>query len=94
MDNLIFFSIQRDDLKELVRETFKEELEIYKVKETADRLLSPEEACKVFNPAITKMTLRKWSADGLIPFKKLGSRVFYRHGDLISAGKSLKKYKR
>ena len=75
---------------EIVIQKFKE----LQGAEIADRLYSPEQACKTFHPAISKQTLKKWSDDGLIQYKKLGGRVFYKYSDLMDAGAHLQKYKR
>jgi len=57
------------------------------------QLLSPAEACKMFQPAITKLTLSKWAKDGLIPEHRIGGRIFYKRGELLESVKTLKKYK-
>jgi hypothetical protein len=57
------------------------------------QLLSPEEACKIFRPKISKPTLAKWTNDGLIAMQKIGGRVWYKYSDLLDAGSKLKRYK-
>lgn len=57
------------------------------------QLLSPAEVCKLFQPAISRPTLIKWTDDGLIPVQKIGGRVWYKYSDVIEAGSKLKRYK-
>jgi hypothetical protein len=59
-----------------------------------DRLYSPAEACKLFQPSISVQTLKKWTDAGLIPMQRLGGRIFYRYGNIVTAGANLNKYSR
>lgn len=40
------------------------------------------EACRVLN--LTSRTLRKYRAKGLIPFRKVGNRIYYKWTDVVS----------
>lgn len=90
----ILIPITLDDLHSSIRATIREEMTAIQSKEIAERLLSPEQACKVFDPQISKNTLKKWSDEGLIPFSTFKRKIFYKYSELIAAGKTLKKYKR
>lgn len=57
-------------------------------------LLSPTEACKLFNPTISRVTLHKWTKQGLIPSHRIGGRVFYKVSELIEAARPIRKYDR
>jgi hypothetical protein len=94
MSNLIIQGITMDDFLSKVREMFREENLIKQKKEEGEKLLSPAEAVKLFKPKISKVTLAKWTSDGRLQVQRIGGRLFYRHGEILSAGCSLKKYKR
>ena len=63
-------------------------------KQPEERLLSTEEACKMFQPAISRQTLIAWEKRGLIEMQKIRSKNYFKLSDLINAGQKLKKYKR
>lgn len=59
-----------------------------------EKLLSPLEACKIFQPQISRVTLHNWTQQGLIQKHQVGGRVFYKKSEVLSALTSLKKYSR
>jgi Helix-turn-helix domain len=59
-----------------------------------EKLYSPEEACRLFHPVISKSTLHNWATQGLIPNQKIGGRIYYKLSDVITAGATLKKHRR
>ena len=71
MNNVVFLSISIDELKDIVRDAVKQELNIKKEKE----LMTFEEARVFLN--ISQSCLNQWKAQGKIPFQKLGKRVFF-----------------
>jgi len=56
-------------------------------------LLSPAETCKMFNPAISKVTLAAWTKRGLLNESRIGGRVYYKQSEIIAGLTTLKKYK-
>jgi len=92
MDNLVLCPVPLDDLVARIREVVKQELAAGHQNKGDEKLLSPAEACKLFAPAISKMTLTRWTSEGLIPMQKIGGRVWYKHSDVIAAGSKLKRY--
>lgn len=58
------------------------------------KLLSAFEACKLFQPSISKLTLHRWTKDGLIPVHRLGGRIYYNNLEVIAAAQTIKKYDR
>lgn len=93
MENDILLSpIRLNELLSDVRAVIKEELAALQSQQQ-EKLLSPAETCKLFEPSISKVTLSKWTADGLIPSQKIGNRVWYKQSDVIEAGTRLKKFK-
>jgi len=92
MTDIILSPVPLTDLLAHLREIVKEELKA-KEQQQEERLLSPAEACKLFSPSVSKLTLSRWTADGLIQVQKIGGRLYYRLSDIIEAGTRLKKYK-
>lgn len=62
--------------------------------QTKAQLVSAEKACKLFDDPITKPTLLKWEREGHFNRYCIGSRVFYKVGEIIDAAKHLKRYKK
>lgn len=93
MDPMIFTPIPVNELLENIRTIVRQEILAAQQERVSEKLLSPAEACKLFNPLISKVTLTKWTSDGLIPMQKIGGRVFYKFTDVIEAGTKLVKYK-
>ncbi len=75
-------------LRQIVRQELSQILDKQK-----DQFLSPKEACERFVPKISKTTLAKWTAQGLIKEHRMGGRVFYLFSEIIDKAKTLKKYK-
>lgn len=48
----------------------------------SERMLTTEEACKMAQ--VSRPTLHRWKAAGLIPYVKIGKSVRYRHSDLLA----------
>jgi hypothetical protein len=94
MQNINPFQPMIDEIVERTCMRMRQEFTQAHAAAVADQLYSPEKACKLFNPAISKVTLKKWCDAGLIEFKKLGGRIYFKHSDIISAGSRLKRYKR
>lgn len=69
--------------------------EVSKLKaDQPERLLSPAEACKLFQPPITKPTLTSWTNDGKLQSHRMGRKVFYKQSEILAATITLKKYKK
>jgi hypothetical protein len=58
-----------------------------------EKLLSAAEACKLFVPAISRLTLIRWTKADYLKEHRLGGRIYYRQSEVIEAAKHLKKYK-
>lgn len=91
MDKLIL--MPAEELIKQIREVIKEEVQVEQQKNVAAQLLSPAETCKIFSPAISKVTLQAWTAAGHLTRYEIGGRVYYRYSEVIEAAKNLKKYK-
>ena len=92
--DIILTPVSLEVLIDKIREALRQDRVIELKELTGEKLLSPAEACKLFVPEITKLTLSNWSKQGLIPKSQIGGRIFYKYSDVIEAGKTLKKYKR
>lgn len=67
---------------------------IFEAKEALEeRLLSAGEACKLFVPAISRLTLIRWTKADFLQEHRIGGRVYYRQSEVIEAAKHLEKYK-
>lgn len=58
-----------------------------------ERLLSAGEACKLFVPAISRLTLIRWTKADYLKEHRIGGRVYYRQSEVIESAKHLEKYK-
>lgn len=94
MQHISFTTVPVDALETTLRKIIRSELESARTAEQNDRLISPGEACRLFSPPISKTTLAKWTKEGLLQDQRVGGRVYYRYGDILNAGKSLKRYSR
>jgi len=81
-----------EQLIELLRPMFREEMKKL-LEQKEEKLLSPAETCKIFEPHISKTTLTKWTKLGLIDEYRLGGRVGYKLSEILEKSKTLKKYK-
>ncbi len=91
-NQIILSGITPADLIELFRPMIQAEL--HQIKDNKEeRLISPAEVCKLFNPSISKPTLKAWTAKGLLQDHRLGGRVFYKQSEILNSLQTLKKYK-
>jgi len=93
MDNVVLSPVPLSELLEQFRAIVKEEINAHNQAEAQGKLLSPAQACKIFDPVISKITLSRWTKDGLITSQRIGGRIFYKQSDVIAAGATLKRYK-
>ena len=92
MENVIFSLVPLHALKEEIRVIIREELTIIQQKNETDKLLSAEEACRLFDPKICKATLVNWATKGRLKQYRIGRRVFYKYSEITESIKVLKKY--
>jgi len=93
MNDLILSQIPVAELINQIRAVVKEEIKAEHQKTEGEKLLSPAETCKLFQPTISRVTLQSWTAAGHLKRHDIGGRVFYRLSEVIEAAKSLKRYK-
>ena len=58
-----------------------------------EKLLSASEACKLFVPSISRLTLIRWTKADHLKEYRIGGRVYYKQSEIIEAAKHLEKYK-
>lgn len=88
-NDTLIVTLTINQLKRIVIDAFKDVIEGKDKGEIREALLSPEEARKVWQPAISKVTLHRWTKAGLIPVHRIGGRIYYKHSELISAVKGI-----
>ena len=89
---IILSGMTAPDLIELFRVMVKEEVSQMKDKQE-EKLLSPAETCRIFQPSISKVTLTSWTNKGLLQDHRIGGRVFYKQSEVLAKLTTLKKYK-
>ncbi len=93
MKNIILSPIPIEELREIITECLREELQKSANNSNSDpnELIKIEDAAKLFQ--VSKVTLYKWRARGILPFHRISSRIFFKKSELISALKKSPKYK-
>jgi len=86
--------IPLEALKAEIQQIIKQELANKEKADLKERLLSPAEACNIFQPKISKVTLWKWTKEGRLQEHRMGNRVFYKYSELLASLQTLRKYKR
>lgn len=79
MNKMIMTSLSIDELKEVLRDIVKQELNPKKEKE----LLTFEETREILS--LSKSGLNKWKAEGKIPFNRLGKRIYFKREEVLAA---------
>lgn len=78
-EQLIFFSLSKDELQNIITNAVKQALETKQDKE----LLSFREACEFLG--CSSSALNKWKSENRIPYKRLGKRVFFNRQEIMQA---------
>ena len=76
-----------EELKDIVRDAIKQELNLKKEKE----LMSFKETCEFLGCSAS--ALNKWKSENKIPFKKIGKRVLFSRTEITEALKDSNYYK-
>ncbi len=85
--NLNLSKEMKDELKELIRESLKQEFEKVLVRKNGNpvdesKMLNRKEACKLLGCSST--TLWNYQRKGLIPFHKVGKKVLFNRSELLN----------
>lgn len=94
MDNLLLSPIKLEDLATAIETIVNKAIHEKHKSDLAERLLSPEETCKLFHPQISKVTLHNWERQGRLKKYRMGGRVFYKYSEVLAGLDSLKRYKK
>ena len=74
-DRLILTSFSLEELAGLFRPMIKDVI-LSVIGEKEEKLLSPAQICKLFEPAISKTTLATWTKQGLINEHRIGRNIY------------------
>lgn len=87
MNDFILSPVPLAELLERMRILNREEIVYANQNTIAEKLLSPKEACNLFQPAVSRPTLTSWTSRGLVPVQKIGGTVFYKTAIYWKRGK-------
>ena len=76
MEAVILSPIPLEQLKAELTNIVRNELIQSHKQDLEEKLLAPSEACKLFQPKISKVTLANWTKDGKLTVHKLGGRIY------------------
>lgn len=93
-EQMVLIPVTLEALKNMFQEIVDNSLQKQNQQTVEAGLLSPAEACKIFNPAISKVTLHSWTKEGFISSHRIGGRIFYKYADVIAAAQRIKKFDR
>ena len=95
MENFLLSSIPLDELKAVLRECIKSELETsaptQKINDP-EEILTENEVRKILQ--VSKVTIKKWRDEKKIPFYRIGTRIRYKKSEVLSSLSTVKKYGR
>ncbi len=94
MENkLIFTQVPLEELKDIISNCVRDELNRSSEKSSApdNELLKIEDAVKIFK--VSKVTLFKWRKQGILPFHRISSRIYFKRHEVLDALKKSGKYK-
>lgn len=91
-DNNMLVTLTKAELKQLIKDAVAEATNYGPPQE--EELLSTKQAAKVFNPAISVITLHRWTKAGLIPRCRVRGRLWYKRSEIIAAAQTMTKYDR
>ena len=93
MQNLLILADSPDAFRELLRnilaELLPKTLEPV-VQGDHETLLNGIDACREFG--ISKTTLSEWKKKGIVPFIRLGRRIYFERAAILAAGRSHQRY--
>jgi hypothetical protein len=93
MQQQVFTSLTVQELEQLFRSIVEDVINKKAQKEDDEKLISPAAAIKLFEPSISKTTLASWTQAGYLEKQRIGGKVYYHKKDVLSAAKTIKRYK-
>ena len=94
MEHILLSPIRLEDLSNTIEAIVTKAINSKHKEDLSDRMLSPEETCKLFTPHISKATLHNWEQQGRLKKYKMGGRAYYKYSEVMSGLESLKRYKK
>ena len=88
---IIFNTYSPEEIVELIKPLIVDAIR-EALQEKEEKLLSPAEVCKRFQPHISKTTLASWTKQGLLTEYRFGGRVYYKFSEIIKMGVKLSRY--
>lgn len=86
-------TLTEQDLRRIIKDVISEATN-QEQQPQSDEFLSIAAAVKLFNPAISKVTLHRWKKEGVIPAYRMGGRIYYKRSEIMLAAQSVRKYDR
>ncbi len=87
MEQTVLFSLDVQELKELIRagvsEVLSKQTNTSEIKESSEDLLNIQDIQKIFK--VSKVTVHKWKKKGLLPFHKMNRKVYFKKSEVIDA---------
>lgn len=94
LHNLLVLADSPEAFRDLIRTTLMEILPPALLQPAlaspSDALLTITEACREFG--ISKTTLTEWKKKGIVPFIRLGRRVYFERAAVLEAGRTHQRY--
>lgn len=94
MEQVLFSTIPLESLTATISQIVRSELANSQNTVLQEKLLSPSETCRLFQPNISKVTLSAWTKQGRLKERRIGGRVYYKYSEVMDSLTSLKRYKR
>ena len=88
-DSIIFLSSV--ELETIVRDAVKSALSEVNSRQNEKELLNFKECCEFLG--ISASSLNKWKSKNLIPYRKLGKRIFFKKSEVLKALEDSNYYK-
>ena len=92
MDKLILSPIELEAFMEAFRAIVRDELQHQHQSEKSDELLTAKEAAAMLK--ISLVTLWQWEKAGRVKKHKIGSRVYFKHSEIMAGMDCLQRYEK
>lgn len=87
MQDLILTPVPLTELKliiaESIRTAFAEGLSMSSPTNEVDPLIRIADVCAILH--VSKVTVHKWKSNGLIPFHRMGTKIYFKKSEVLAA---------
>lgn len=91
--HIITSGISTDQLLELIRLVTREEVQTaVKQLQGEEKFITVNEVCKLFEPEISRVTVYRWTKEGILIPHIIGGKTYYLKSEVFAASTALKKY--